>query len=147
MTDRQAWAIDSAIDQYNYAIKRLVFEARTAESARDWLVLDLCELLDRMAFRRYIDSPDSRPSWWDRKSYQMPAALATLSPPPDTRFFLSDHSGRLQGGLVALDGVHPTTVGYSILAQEMLDVLSHADPDLSEQHVDFARWRDLDTPD
>jgi hypothetical protein len=146
LTGEQARAIDSAIDQYNYSIKRLVYAARTADQPRDWLLLDMCGLLDRLAYRRYIESPDSRPSWWDAKTYELPPALKMLTPRPDTRFFQSDASGRTQGGLVALDGMHPTTIGYGILAQEALDVMTHADATLPEQlaprapvQVDFAR--------
>ena len=144
LTGEQARAIDSAIDQYNYSIKRLVYAARTAKQPRDWLVLDLCGLLDRLAYRRYINSPDSRPSWWDAKAYKLPPALAMLTPQPDTRFFESDASGRTQGGLVALDGIHPTTIGYGILAQEALAVMAHADASLPKQ-VDFARLVREDT--
>lgn len=144
LTGEQARAIDSAIDQYNYSIKRLVYAARTAEQPRDWLLLDMCGLLDRLAYRRYIDSPDSRPSWWDVKAYDLPAALKMLTPRPDTRFFQSDASGRTQGGLVALDGIHPTTIGYGILAQEALAVMAHADATLPKQ-VDFARLVSADT--
>jgi hypothetical protein len=152
LTGEQARAIDSAIDQYNYSIKRLVYAARTADQPRDWLLLDMCGLLDRLAYRRYIESPDSRPSWWDAKAYELPPALKMLTPRPDTRFFQSDASGRTQGGLVALDGMHPTTIGYGILAQEALDVMAHANATLPEQpaprapvQVDFARLVAADT--
>ncbi|MBV8542224.1 MAG: hypothetical protein JO364_11920 [Pseudonocardiales bacterium] len=144
LTGEQARAIDSAIDQYNYSIKRLVYAARTAEQPRDWLLLDMCGLLDRLAYRRYIDSPDSRPSWWDAKGYDLPTALKMLTPRPDTRFFQSDASGRTQGGLVALDGMHPTTIGYGILAQEALAVMAHAGA-TPPQQVDFARLVSADT--
>jgi hypothetical protein len=144
LTGEQMRAIDSAIDQYNYSIKQLVYAARTAEQPRDWLLLDICGLLDRLAYRRYIASPDSRPSWWDAKAYDLPAALKMLTPRPDTRFFQSDASGRTQGGLVALDGMHPTTIGYGILAQEALDVMAHADATPPKQ-VDFARLVSADT--
>jgi hypothetical protein len=144
LTGEQARAIDSAIDQYNYSIKRLVYTARTAEQPRDWLLLDICGLLDRLAYRRYIDSLDSRPSWWDVKAYDLPPALKMLTPWPDTRFFQSDVAGRIQGGLVALDGIHPTTIGYGILAQEALAVMAHADATPLKQ-VDFARLVRADT--
>ena len=35
------------------------------------------------------------------------------------RYFSSDHLGRYAGGLVALDGVHPTTIGYGLVAHEI----------------------------
>jgi hypothetical protein len=146
LTGEQAWAIDSAIDQYNYAIKAMVRAARTADRPRDWLVLDMCGLLDRLAFRRYIADPQSRPSWWNRKAYRLPAPLASLSPQPDTQFFTSDELGRRKGGLVALDGVHPTTIGYAILAQEVFEILAHVDPRAAGRAgVDFGRALAADT--
>jgi hypothetical protein len=47
-------------------------------------------------------------------------------PPPDTQFFAADGNGRLTGGLIALDGVHPTSIGYGILAQEVIRVMERA---------------------
>ena len=35
-------------------------------------------------------------------------------------------AGRTSGGLFSLDGVHPTTVGYGILAQELIRVMELA---------------------
>jgi hypothetical protein len=46
---------------------------------------------------------------------------------PDSRFLTSDgQGGRATGGLFSLDGVHPTTVGYGILAQELIQVMRRA---------------------
>jgi hypothetical protein len=45
-------------------------------------------------------------------------------PVPDTRFFCSDETGRTAGGIFALDGVHPTTIAYGILAQEFCNVMA-----------------------
>lgn len=64
------------------------------------------------------------PSWWT--PYELPSALAQLNPQPDTRFFISDAGGRQQGGLFSLDGIHPTTIGYGILAQELIKVMELA---------------------
>ncbi len=84
------------------------------------LVLGECEL-DRLAARRYIDDPLARPEWW--RKYELPPELANLSPEPDSRFFATGPEGRTQGGLFSLDGVHPTTIGYGILSQELIDVM------------------------
>jgi hypothetical protein len=55
ITSQQARAIDSAIDQYNDAITDQVRAARQA--GKDWYLLDVAGLLDRLAARRYIDEP------------------------------------------------------------------------------------------
>lgn len=127
ITGQQARAIDSAIDQYNDIIAASVRQAR--QEGRDWHLFELVALLDRAAYRRYLDDPTARPSWWDEVggAYPLPSALQALSPPPDSRFFESDQTGRRQGGLFSLDGIHPTTIAYGILAQELINVMQSAD--------------------
>jgi hypothetical protein len=120
LTHQQARAIDSAIDMYNDHICARVARARKA--GLDWYLLDLAGVLDRLAFRRYVSDEDARPSWWS--PYPLPSEVEPLK--VDSRFFESDESGRTQGGLFALDGVHPTTVGYGIVAQEFVNVMRRA---------------------
>jgi len=123
ITEQQARAIDSAIDQYNWSIEEVVRDAR--RQGKDWLLIDTAGLLDRLAARRYIADPRARPSWWHK--YDLPPELAALDPEPDSRFFLADeHGRRLQGGLFSLDGVHPTTIAYGVLAQELINVMQSA---------------------
>jgi hypothetical protein len=122
ITEAEARAIDSAIDQYNDAIVDAVRQAR--QEGRDWYVYDVAGLLDRLAQRRYIDSPEARPPWWT--PYDLPGSLARLNPVPNSRFFRSDATGRTAGGLFSLDGVHPTTIGYGILAEELIKVMETA---------------------
>jgi len=122
ITENEARAIDSAIDQYNDAIVRIVRDARA--QGRDWYLLDLAGVLDRLASRRYVEDPAARPSWW--RPYELPEALQQLAPPPDAKFFASGPNGRTQGGIFSLDGVHPTTVGYGIVAQEFINVMQLA---------------------
>lgn len=138
ITEQQARAVDSAIDQYNAHIVARVTEARRA--GRDWYVLDTCGILDRLASRRYQTDPAARPAWW--YPYELPPELAALSPTPDSRFFCSDATGRTHGGLFSLDGVHPTTVAYGLLALEFATVMQHAGVTFAspggKPHIDFA---------
>ncbi|HEY2764890.1 MAG TPA: hypothetical protein VGJ13_12900 [Pseudonocardiaceae bacterium] len=122
ITQDDARAVDSAIDQYNDAITAAVVAARRA--GRDWYLLDIAGALDRLASRRYIEDPAARPGWW--RPYPLPQELAAQHPVPDSRFLTSDGSGRRTGGLFSLDGVHPTTVGYGIIAQEIIDIMVRA---------------------
>jgi hypothetical protein len=122
ITANEARAIDSAIDQCNDAIAAVVRYGR--DKQLDWLLMDTAGLLDRVASRRYLRDPAARPSWWT--PYQLPAPVAALNPRPDSRFFASDASGRTQGGLFSLDGVHGTTITYAILAQEFINVMVSA---------------------
>jgi hypothetical protein len=128
ITEQDARAVDAAIDLYNESIEGVVRAARRGTdrtAPEDWYLLDVAGLLDRLASRRYITDPNARPSWWT--PYDLPPSLAALEPPPDSRFLVSDgRGGRAAGGLFSLDGVHPTTVGYGILAQEVINVMALA---------------------
>jgi len=144
LTADQVRAVDSAIDQYNETIIETVREARTA--GLDWHVVDLSGALDRMATRRYFEQPDAQPDWWT--PYEMPAALTdALGFTPTTEFLRSGPNGIEKGGIVALDGVHPTTVGYSLIAHECMKVmkrigvqfLTPAGEERVDPEVDFAR--------
>jgi hypothetical protein len=136
LTHQQARAIDSAIDQYNTTITAAVRDAR--REGRDWYVLDLCGLLDSLAYRRFEDDPAAaaRHNW---EPYKLPSAISDL----DTRFYRADEGGRSQGGLFSLDGIHPSTCGYGIIAQEVLDVLGTAG--VTGRAIDFAALCAADT--
>ena len=64
------------------------------------------------------------PDWWE--PYELPDALKALRPAPDSRFFASDSNGRATGGLFSLDGIHPTTIAYGLMAQEFMNVMVEA---------------------
>lgn len=126
ITGQEARAIDSAIDQYNDYIVEAVRAGRN--EGRDWYVFETAALLDRLASRRYIEDPAARPEWWNKVGgeYKLPPELQALSPVPDSRFYRSGPSGRTHGGLFSVDGIHPTTIGYGIMAQEFIKVMQLA---------------------
>jgi hypothetical protein len=149
LTREQARQIDLTIDAYNACIRE---EARQ----RDWHVIDLCAVLDGLAFRRNTGRP----------SYPLPAGLVTalrqnpltsFRVRPDGEVLLDTRYMRIpaerprddassdawrtafKGGLFGLDGVHPTTTGYGIVAHEVLSAfqaagVAGADP----QQLDWA---------
>jgi hypothetical protein len=122
LTADEARAVDSAIDAYNATIIESVAAAR--EDGLDWYLFDLAAQLDRLAVRRYGESPWARPSWWT--PYELPPELQSLDPVPNTRFFRSGPEGRTDGGLFSLDGVHPTTIGYGLVAREVIRIMERA---------------------
>ncbi|BAZ39106.1 hypothetical protein NIES4101_50580 [Calothrix sp. NIES-4101] len=126
ITENEARAIDSAIDQYNEAITEVVRQARL--EGKDWYLFELCGLLDRSASRRYIEDPDARPDWWDEVGgeYKLPPVLSAISPRLTSEFLLSEAQGRTQGGLFSLDGVHPSTISYGVIAEEMIKIMQLA---------------------
>jgi hypothetical protein len=124
LTADEARAIDSVIDDYNETIVASVRAAR--EKGLDWRVLDVAGILDRLAKRRYIEDPSVRlPEWWSQ--FPLPPEVGALEPEPDTHFFSSGPANRRNaGGLIALDGIHPTTVAYGVLAEEFIRVMQEA---------------------
>jgi hypothetical protein len=141
LTGTDAWAIDIIIDGYNRALESAVAQARL--DGLDWRIVDLCTVLDRLAVRRNIEL-GAKPPWWT--PYPLPPGYEQL----DTRFFTTDDSGVVQsGGLFGLDGVHPTTAGYGIVAHEFLTAMNDAGvafangPDGAA--VDFRRVLTMDT--
>ena len=123
LTADQAREIDNAIDEYNKTIVASVRAAR--KKGRDWRILDTGFQLDRLASRRYLEDPlVKRPRGWSE--YKLPPELARLKPVPDSRFFVSGPEGRERGGLFSLDGVHPTTSGYGLVAQDFMKVMQEA---------------------
>lgn len=151
ITGAEARAVDYAIDMYNETITETVRDGRAA--SRPWFLLDIAGLLDRLASRRFITDANARPPWWT--PYPLPPLLQTLEPAPDSRFLTSDgRGGRDTGGLFSLDGVHPTTVAYGIIAQEMMNIMDRAGVSFfnakgalrfSPITVDFARLIRRDT--
>jgi lysophospholipase L1-like esterase len=159
LTGDDAILIDSYIDSYNQTITSAVQQAN--REGVSWCTVDICRRMDGVAYRRYWDPDEPRLNdvrrargISDAEDYatQLPAILqqvtakGKLQPtqddqvrPPDSRFFRSDKkNGRLEGGLVALDGVHPTTVGYGIIAQEFLNTMVAAGVEVEDPNIDFA---------
>lgn len=137
LTGNHLRVLDFAVDRYNDHIVSRVGEARRLER-RDWRIVDLAGVLDGLAYRRFLVDEEARPPWW--QPYIQPEAYRELSPMPDTRFFESDRFGRRKGGLVALDGVHPATIGYGLVAREVMKVMEGAGVSMKACEPDF---RDL----
>ena len=132
LTRDQARTIDAAINEYNEAIK---LEA----NKRGWHVVDICNILDRLAYRRQKG----------QTSYEFPQELVaalkshpatkdrfTLDGKPilDTRYLRLDLSKtnpeqKYRGGIFSLDAIHPTTTGYGIVAHEFLKVMGQVLPE------------------
>jgi hypothetical protein len=150
ISEEEARAVDSAIDAYNRTIIDSVAAAR--ESGLDWYLFDLGSLLDRLASKRYLSDPAARPAWWT--PYALAPELERLDPVPNTRFFASGPDGRTDGGLFSLDGIHPTTIGYGVIAHEVIQIMNLAgvefraptgDPNPEPAKVDFSRVLASDT--
>jgi hypothetical protein len=138
LTGQEAWAIDIIIDGYNTALQALVEQAR--RDGLDWRIVDTCAVLDRLAYRRNVEL-DARPAQFPE--YPLPPEFAGL----DTRFLTTDKTGQiLTGGLIGLDGVHPTTAGYGLVAREFIQVMVAAGVEFQNgAELDFGAIRQADT--
>lgn len=130
LTGDQARMIDQTIDAYNATIREAV--ATQTNKGKHWFLVDLAGALDRLAFRRYREINEEPPGGF----YQFPAgwtkALHDAGLPDLTTKFLGTAEGRLnQGGLISLDGVHPTTMCYGLMAHEFIQVMH------TQAHVPF----------
>lgn len=134
LTRAEAREIDARIDAYNATI-------RQTAAANGWHVIDLCQLLDDLAFRRHAGRPPYAFPQGLVDAVRARPALAYLigadgSLRLDTRFARTgdaDPSRLIKGGLFSLDGVHPTTVGYGLIADAVLAAMRAAGvPDVGD---------------
>jgi hypothetical protein len=138
LTGLDAWAIDIIIDGYNLAIQALVEQAR--KDGFDWRIVDMCAVLDGLAVRRN-DELGEKPE--SVEPYVLPPELDGLN----TLFFGVDDNGKInQGGLIGLDGIHPTTCGYGIIAHEFIKAMKLAGVQFpNDAEIDFNKIRAADT--
>lgn len=117
----EAKLIDDIIDQYNQAIK----EVATQEGFH---VVDLCEKLDQLAFRRQGGkvSYNFPKELIDALKANIPYRITSAEKPLiDTRYIRlnpndNNPENRFIGGLIGLDGFHPTPICYGLVAHEFL---------------------------
>jgi hypothetical protein len=127
LSRKQAKQIDEAIDAYNQKIK-------TEAGLNGWHVVDVCAMLDSLAYRRqqgthayvfpeaFVEALKANDALSYLVDADRPGGVGL-----DTRFLWSDQPGKLaKGGLFSLDGVHPTTIGYALIANEFLGVMNDA---------------------
>jgi hypothetical protein len=155
LTGEQVIRIDQTIARYREILRRRVQEHNQARRGpgrdEDWFLVDTHWALERIAHRRYLEDPSvPPPPGWTR--YRMPELYERAD--LDTRFLRARGGRRVSGGLFSLDGVHPTTAGYGLVAQEFIDVMERAGvrffhaggtPRRGPIAVDFERVLELDS--
>lgn len=125
LTKANAKDIDNRIDGYNKII------LKTAK-ANGWHVVDINKVLSNLASRRNHG----------KIKYKIPSEISDLN----TRFFQIDLNGNItNGGLISLDGFHPTTSGYGIVAQEFINVMRNKGKVQNIKNIDFGKVRRWDS--
>lgn len=126
LTRAEVKMIDERIQRYNDLI-------RAKAKTYGWHIVDICEMLRRLAFRRQrgsiayefptdlVNALRRNPKTRDRVSSDGRVFL-------DTRYARVDPQApnpenRYRGGLFSLDGIHPGTIGYGLIAHEFLQVM------------------------
>jgi hypothetical protein len=105
-------------DGYNTALQTIVEQARARRSIG---ASSICAVLDRLAYGgAYAQS--TGPS-----TLSTPYVLPTLPNYETISLLTTDNTGHISsGGLIGLDGIHPTTAGYGLVAKEFIDVMVQA---------------------
>jgi hypothetical protein len=153
----EARLIQQRIKGYNDYIERVC-------NQRGWTLVDTAGVLSLLAVRRNAPAdvacqdvrsarrdPELRASLSEVAEAQFKKycerigvkhhALQNLKPLPSVLMLDSDASGnRIQGGLVSLDGVHPSTIGYGIAAEGFLNKMQADFPALGHARVP---WREV----
>jgi len=146
LTREEAFFIDSIIDEYNEAI-------RAHAAAKGWGIIDVCELLDSMAFRSTsgqaaFEFPEGLKSALKANAATKDRVDADGKVHLDARYFRvrpreRKRATRYEGGLFSLDGVHPTTVCSGIAADVVRQALKDAGAEIDE--INWKRAVDQDS--
>ena len=131
----QAELIDERIDEFNRTIKK-------AAKKNSWHVVDVSKSLDTLAVRRNGFEADPGRALRDYFARQGIAdhPLLNLDPVPSILTLKTADGGqRLGGGLFSLDCVHPTTIGYGLIAEMFLRKMK--DANVSGADPQRLNWR------
>lgn len=114
--------IDARIDAFNRVIREHV-DARPR-----WHLVDTCGQLDELAVRRNgrEGDPGAPLREYQRRRDRSDHPLLALDPVPSVLMYEVKAGKRTQGGLISLDGVHPTTIGYGLIAESFLEAMRAA---------------------
>lgn len=127
--------ISRRVASYNATIARIASE-------KSWTLVPMHDVLNRLAVRRRgCEDDPGRPL----RAYYAACPdhpLLGLDPIPSLLMLRTAEDGRrIAGGLTSLDGVHPSTAGYGIVAEVLLEALSRAGiADADPQQIP---WRDV----
>jgi len=124
LTRAEARSIDKRIDAFNTVIAREV-----GKRGQTWHPVNTCALLDDLAVRR--NRLEADPGAALRRHYEQRSRLdhplLQLNPIPSISMYGVDEKGkRVEGGLMSLDGVHPSTLGYGLIAEHFLEAMQLA---------------------
>ncbi|WP_017297001.1 hypothetical protein [Nodosilinea nodulosa] len=126
LSKAQVIAIDQRVDAFNATIREVV-----GRQGQGWTIVDTGAMLDTLAVKRNnsTDAPGLPLIEYCRRHGRPDHPLLSLNPVPSILRFDTHNATRLQGGLFSLDSVHPTTIGYGLIAEEFLRAMQAAGVD------------------
>jgi GDSL-like Lipase/Acylhydrolase len=137
LTGNEVQEIDNTVDRFNQIIRNEVSQA-----GNNFHLVDTAGVLNGLAVRRngFTDSPDQ-----PLKAYYADLGLSDhpllkLDPIPSILMLKTDNRIRTGGGLFSLDNVHPSTIGYGIIAEVFLREMQQAGvPNADPAHLDWSQ--------
>lgn len=137
LTKEQAITLDQHVDSYNRVIKDVADEY-------GWLVVPLNKYVSAFAYRRLAGNikmpyPEEFCQAMERHEETKHLVEDRLNPILSTQYLkIDEDTGKVRtGGIFSLDGIHPTTIGYGLIAYLYRETL--------KQHgVSFTRPIDWD---
>ena len=133
--------IDETIDEFNTIIQEQVTQAQ--QEGKNWHLVNIAALLDSLAVKRnhLSSSPEEPLKAYYRSLGISDHPLLHLEPIPSILLLETQDRLRLNGGLFSLDNVHPSTIGYGIVAEAFLREMQRAGVSGADPiHLD---WRQI----
>ncbi|MBE9158045.1 lipase [Nodosilinea sp. LEGE 06152] len=123
LTKAEVIAIDQRVDGFNEVIRDVV-----GRQSQAWTIVETGAMLDALAVKRNnsTDAPGMPLIEYCRRKGRPDHPLLNLEPVPSILRFSTQNATRLQGGLFSLDCIHPTTIGYGLIAEEFLTAMQTA---------------------
>lgn len=123
LTKNEIIELDIIVDAYNQIIREVANEY-------GWIVVPLGRMIDKLANRRMgadylIPFPEEMVTALKKNENTRYLVLDKKHAHLTSDYLrLDDENGRIyKGGVFSLDGVHPTTIGYGLVAQEFYDTM------------------------
>jgi hypothetical protein len=138
LTGEEIQKIDETIDKFNQIIR-----SEVSSAGKNFHLVDIGGILNSLAVKRnHLTNSPSEPLRVYYQSFGIDEhPLLNLDPVPNVLLLKTENSTRKSGGLFSLDSVHPSTIGYGIVAEAFLRKMQEvgvkeADP----LHLD---WRQI----
>ncbi|MEB3191356.1 MAG: SGNH/GDSL hydrolase family protein [Snowella sp.] len=137
LTGEEIRKIDKTIDKFNEVIR-----SEVSSAGGNFHLVEMGDILNSLAVKRnHLSNVPSESLREYYKSFGIDEhPLLKLDPVPSVLLFKTQNSTRIGGGLFSLDSIHPSTIGYGIVAEAFLKKMKEvgvkgADP----SHLDWGQ--------